>query len=170
MTDNLSVIFSRGTINPAHVCSTVFSNSSKDITDSPIHKWEVKISGVSQSKDITTVGDVLKPLVETWSGCVCVHSLKKPSHPSHGILMAINCPEFVEAERDVCGFVLNMGSPRGRVCVEDRDMMRTIQGGMKKYIQIPEEVEVQTIILRCLDHMEMKDIARPVAFIAKPLP
>ncbi|XP_057788862.1 serine/threonine-protein kinase TIO isoform X1 [Salvia miltiorrhiza] len=65
------------------------------------------------------------------------------------------------------GYVLNMGSPGGRVCVEDRDMMRTIQGGMKKYIQILEEVEVPTIILRCLDHMELKDIARPVAFIAK---
>ncbi|KAH6757529.1 kinase family with ARM repeat domain-containing protein, partial [Perilla frutescens var. hirtella] len=65
------------------------------------------------------------------------------------------------------GFLLNMGSPGGRVCVEDRDMMRTIQGGMKKYIQILEEVEVPAIILRCLDHMELKDIARPVAFIAK---
>lgn len=38
------------------------------------------------------------------------------------------------------GFVLNMGSPGGKVCVEDRDMMRSIQGGMKKYIQILEEV------------------------------
>ncbi|KAL6558214.1 hypothetical protein OROMI_018564 [Orobanche minor] len=98
MIDNLSIIFSRGTTNPAHVGSTVSSNSSKAITDSPIHKWGVKISGVSQSKkDITTVGG----------------------------------------------------------------------GDLEWWCAQREEVEVPTIILRCLDHMELKDIARPVAFIAK---
>ncbi|KAK4403796.1 Serine/threonine-protein kinase TIO [Sesamum angolense] len=65
------------------------------------------------------------------------------------------------------GFLLNMGSPGGKVCAEDKDMMKTIQTNMKKYIQILLEVEVAAIILRCLDHMELKDVARPVAFIAK---
>ncbi|KAL8517821.1 hypothetical protein ACS0TY_009219 [Phlomoides rotata] len=65
------------------------------------------------------------------------------------------------------GFLLNTGSPGGKVCVEDIEMMKTIQTSMKKYIQILEEVEVPMIILHCLDHIEVKDIARPVAFIAK---
>ncbi|KAL3838529.1 hypothetical protein ACJIZ3_023120 [Penstemon smallii] len=65
------------------------------------------------------------------------------------------------------GLLLNMGSPGGKIYAEDKDMMKTIQTNMKKYIQILQEVEVPIIILRCLDHMELKDIARPVAFIAK---
>ncbi|XP_051116540.1 serine/threonine-protein kinase TIO isoform X2 [Andrographis paniculata] len=65
------------------------------------------------------------------------------------------------------GFLLNMGSPGGKVCVEDKDMMKTIQASMKKYIQILLEADVAATVLRCLDHMELKDIARPVAFIAK---
>ncbi|GFZ04399.1 kinase family with ARM repeat domain-containing protein [Actinidia rufa] len=48
------------------------------------------------------------------------------------------------------GFLLNMGSPGGKVCMEDKDM-----------------VGVPGIILRCLEHMELKDVARPVAFLAK---
>ncbi|KAL7148444.1 hypothetical protein ABFS83_06G179000 [Erythranthe nasuta] len=65
------------------------------------------------------------------------------------------------------GSLLNMGSPGGKVCADDKDMIKTIQANMKKYIQILLEVEVPAIILCCLDHMELKDIARPVAFIAK---
>ncbi|KAL6582163.1 hypothetical protein OROMI_006177 [Orobanche minor] len=60
------------------------------------------------------------------------------------------------------GILLNMGSPGGKICAEDKDMMRAIQTNMKKYIQILLEW------LMCqLDQMELKDVARPVAFIAK---
>lgn len=38
------------------------------------------------------------------------------------------------------GFLLNMGSPGGKVCAEDKDMIKTIQANMKKYIQILLEV------------------------------
>ncbi|KAL6532105.1 hypothetical protein OROGR_014075 [Orobanche gracilis] len=65
------------------------------------------------------------------------------------------------------GILLNMGSPGGKICAEDKDMMRAIQTNMKKYIQILLEVNVPETILFCLDQMELKDIARPVAFIAK---
>ncbi|RAL46323.1 hypothetical protein DM860_015316 [Cuscuta australis] len=65
------------------------------------------------------------------------------------------------------GFLLNMGSPGGRVRPEDKDMVKAIETHMGKYIQILVEVGVPSIILGCLEHMELKDIARPIAFIAK---
>ncbi|CAI9787157.1 unnamed protein product [Fraxinus pennsylvanica] len=81
---------------------------------------------------------------------------------------APNAPGLPSATASVnSGFLLNMGSPGGQVCTVDEDMMKAIQTNMKKYIQILLEVEVPAIILRCLDHMDLKDVARPVAFIAK---
>ncbi|KAM7463574.1 hypothetical protein LguiA_031695 [Lonicera macranthoides] len=65
------------------------------------------------------------------------------------------------------GFLLNVGSPGGRVCAEDKDMVKAIETSMGKYIQILVEVGVPGAILRCLEHMESKDFARPVAFLAK---
>ncbi|KAL3524521.1 hypothetical protein ACH5RR_017355 [Cinchona calisaya] len=65
------------------------------------------------------------------------------------------------------GFLLNIGSPGGRVCAEDKDMAKAIEANMGKYIQLFLEVAVPRIILRCLEHMELKDVARPVAFLAK---
>ncbi|XP_070053398.1 serine/threonine-protein kinase TIO [Nicotiana tomentosiformis] len=65
------------------------------------------------------------------------------------------------------GFLLNVGSPGGRVCPEDRDMVKAIESHLGKYTQILLEVGVPGIILRCLEHMESKDKARPVAFLAK---
>ncbi|PSS07240.1 Serine/threonine-protein kinase [Actinidia chinensis var. chinensis] len=65
------------------------------------------------------------------------------------------------------GFLLNMGSPGGKVCMEDKVLVKAIETNMAKYIQILLEVGVPGIILRCLEHMELKDVARPVAFLAK---
>ncbi|KAK4351069.1 hypothetical protein RND71_030382 [Anisodus tanguticus] len=65
------------------------------------------------------------------------------------------------------GFLLNVGSPGGRVCPEDKDMVKAIESHLGKYTQILLEVGVPGIILRCLEHMESKDKARPVAFLAK---
>uniref|UniRef100_A0A3Q7FPT6 non-specific serine/threonine protein kinase n=1 Tax=Solanum lycopersicum TaxID=4081 RepID=A0A3Q7FPT6_SOLLC len=65
------------------------------------------------------------------------------------------------------GFLLNVGSPGGRVCPEDKDMVKAIESHLGKYTQILLEVGVPGIILRCLEHMESRDKARPVAFLAK---
>ncbi|KAK2972844.1 hypothetical protein RJ640_028372 [Escallonia rubra] len=65
------------------------------------------------------------------------------------------------------GFLLNMGSPGGRVCAEDKDIVKAIETSMGKYIQIFLEVGVPGIILRCLEHLDLKEVARPVAFLAK---
>ncbi|KAK3042781.1 hypothetical protein RJ639_001054 [Escallonia herrerae] len=65
------------------------------------------------------------------------------------------------------GFLLNMGSPGGRVCAEDKDIVKVIETSMGKYIQIFLEVGVPGIILRCLEHLDLKEVARPVAFLAK---
>lgn len=47
------------------------------------------------------------------------------------------------------GFLLNMGSPGGRVCAEDKDMMRAIEASMGKYIQILLEVNVVSFFFLC---------------------
>lgn len=38
------------------------------------------------------------------------------------------------------GFLLNMGSPGGRVCMDDKDMVKVIEEELGKYIQILLEV------------------------------
>lgn len=65
------------------------------------------------------------------------------------------------------GFLLNVGSPGGRVCAEDKDMAKAIEANMGKYIQLLLEIAIPGTILRCLEHIELKDVARPVAFLAK---
>ncbi|XP_022159467.1 serine/threonine-protein kinase TIO isoform X2 [Momordica charantia] len=65
------------------------------------------------------------------------------------------------------GFLLNMGSPGGRVCVEDKDLLKAIEEDLGKYIKILLEVGVPGIVVRCLEYLEFKDIERPVAFLAK---
>ncbi|KAK6228315.1 HEAT repeat - like 1 [Theobroma cacao] len=65
------------------------------------------------------------------------------------------------------GFILNMGSPASRVCMEDKDMVKAIEDDMGKYIKILLEVGVPGIILRCLEQLESKDLGRTVAFLAK---
>ncbi|KAJ4720994.1 Protein kinase family protein [Melia azedarach] len=79
-----------------------------------------------------------------------------------------NAPGLPSATASVnSGFILNMGSPGGRVCTEDKDMVKAIEEDMGKYIKILLEVGVPGIVLRCLDHVESKDLGRPVAFLAK---
>ncbi|KAJ7980526.1 Protein kinase family protein [Quillaja saponaria] len=79
-----------------------------------------------------------------------------------------NAPGLPSANASVnSGFLLNMGSPSGGLCMEDKDIVKAIAEDMGKYIKIIAEVGVPGSILRCLDHMELNDLARPVAFIAK---
>ncbi|KAL8460630.1 hypothetical protein ACS0TY_032223 [Phlomoides rotata] len=57
----------------------------------------------------------------------------------------VSAPGLLSTNASVnSGFLLNMGSPGGKVCVEDIEMMKTIQASMKKYIQILEE----TVLLK----------------------
>ncbi|KAG8649975.1 serine/threonine-protein kinase TIO [Manihot esculenta] len=65
------------------------------------------------------------------------------------------------------GFLLSMGSPGGRICMEDKNMVKAIEEDMGKYLKILLEVGVPSIILRCIEHLELKDLGRPVAFLAK---
>ncbi|KAJ1395017.1 Serine/threonine-protein kinase, active site [Sesbania bispinosa] len=79
-----------------------------------------------------------------------------------------NAPGLPSATASVSsGFLLNVGSPGQRVCMEDKDVVKAIEEDMGKYIKILVEVGVPGIILRCLDHMELNDLGRPVAFLAK---
>ncbi|KAF3589203.1 hypothetical protein F2Q69_00029679 [Brassica cretica] len=65
------------------------------------------------------------------------------------------------------GFILNMGSPGVRVCTEDRDLLKAIKEDMDKFIKVLLEVGVPSLILRCLEHLDLKDLVRPVALLAK---
>ncbi|TKY53544.1 Serine/threonine-protein kinase TIO [Spatholobus suberectus] len=79
-----------------------------------------------------------------------------------------NAPGLLSATASVSsGFLLNIGSPGQRVCMQDKDIVKAIEEDMGKYIKILVEVGVPGIILRCLDHMELNDLGRPVAFLAK---
>ncbi|KAK9272765.1 hypothetical protein L1049_003142 [Liquidambar formosana] len=120
------------------------------------------------------ISDVHLKLVKCWGG---------PGGGKHGVrdiinavidLLAFpfvavqNAPSLPSANASVnSGFLLNVGSPGGRVCLEDRDMVKAIEEDMGKYIKIILEVGVPGIILRCLEHIELKDVGRPVAFLAK---
>uniref|UniRef100_A0ACD5Y4V4 Uncharacterized protein n=1 Tax=Avena sativa TaxID=4498 RepID=A0ACD5Y4V4_AVESA len=65
------------------------------------------------------------------------------------------------------GFLLNIGSPGGRIGTENKEMLKTIEHNMPQYIQVLLEVGVPGCILRCLDYLNMEDIARPLAIVAK---
>ncbi|XP_062000742.1 serine/threonine-protein kinase TIO isoform X1 [Rosa rugosa] len=79
-----------------------------------------------------------------------------------------NAPGLPSATASVnSGILLNMGSPGVKVGVEDRDMVKVIEEDLGKYIKILLEVGVPGIILWCLEHLELKDLGRPVAFLAK---
>ncbi|KAJ4850846.1 hypothetical protein Tsubulata_027890 [Turnera subulata] len=65
------------------------------------------------------------------------------------------------------GFLLNVESPGGRMCMEDKDMVIEIEKGMGEYLKILLEIGVPIMILGCLEHMDLKDYGRPVAFLAK---
>ncbi|KAI4352373.1 hypothetical protein L6164_006633 [Bauhinia variegata] len=79
-----------------------------------------------------------------------------------------NAPGLPSASASVNnGFLLNMGSPGQRVCMEDKSLVKAIEEEMDKYIKILQDVGVPGTILRCLDHLELNDLSRPVAFLAK---
>ncbi|KAF1899134.1 hypothetical protein Lal_00019256 [Lupinus albus] len=79
-----------------------------------------------------------------------------------------NAPGLLSATASVSsGFLLNIGSTGQRVCMEDKDIVRAIEEDMGKYIKILVEVGVPAIVLRCIDRMELNDLGRPVAFLAK---
>ncbi|XP_076931409.1 serine/threonine-protein kinase TIO-like [Bidens hawaiensis] len=65
------------------------------------------------------------------------------------------------------GFLLNMGSPGAKACADDKELVKSIEASMKKYIQVLLEVGIPAHIIQCLKHVELKDTARPVAFVAK---
>lgn len=65
------------------------------------------------------------------------------------------------------GFLLNMGSPCHKVYMEDKAIIKAIEEDMGKYIKILLEVGVPGTILRCIHQMELKELGRPVAFLAK---
>ncbi|KAM1676868.1 hypothetical protein FF1_042213 [Malus domestica] len=65
------------------------------------------------------------------------------------------------------GALLNLGSPGVRVGMEDKDMVKVIEEDLGKYIKNLLEVGVPGIILWCLEHLDLKDMGRPVAFLAK---
>lgn len=65
------------------------------------------------------------------------------------------------------GFLLNMGSPGGKLGVQDKDMVKGIEANMPKYVQVLLEVGVPDRILKCLDYVKSRDFGKPVAFLAK---
>ncbi|KAI3986271.1 hypothetical protein MKX01_028552 [Papaver californicum] len=65
------------------------------------------------------------------------------------------------------GFLLNMGSPGGKLGAQDKDMVKGIEANMPKYVQVLLEVGVPDRILKCLDYVKSRDLGKPVAFLAK---
>ncbi|KAM7274398.1 hypothetical protein ACFE04_029062 [Oxalis oulophora] len=120
------------------------------------------------------ISDVHLKLLKTWAG---------PGGGKNGVrdminsvidLLAFpfvaiqNVPGLPSATASVnSGFILNMGSPAGKVCMEDRNIVKAIEEDLGKYVKILMEVGVPGVILRSLEHLELKDVGRPVAFLAK---
>ncbi|RCV20787.1 hypothetical protein SETIT_4G085900v2 [Setaria italica] len=65
------------------------------------------------------------------------------------------------------GFLLNVASPGVRIGTENKEMLKTIEQNMPQYIQVLLEVGIPGCMLRCLDYVDMEDLARPLAIVAK---
>ncbi|CAA6654889.1 unnamed protein product [Spirodela intermedia] len=65
------------------------------------------------------------------------------------------------------GHLLNIGSPGARVGMENRGIAKDIEARIPQYLQILLEVGLPGCILRSLKYVEPKDLARPMAFVAK---
>ncbi|XP_040385273.1 serine/threonine-protein kinase TIO [Oryza brachyantha] len=65
------------------------------------------------------------------------------------------------------GFLLNIASPGGRIGTENKEMLKTIEKNMGQYIQVLLEVNVPGCILRSFDHVDLEDLSRPLAIVAK---
>lgn len=61
-----------------------------------------------------------------------------------------NTPGLPSAAASVSsGFLLNMGSPGGRICMEDKDIVKAIEDDMGKYLKILMEVS-SSFLLSCI--------------------
>ncbi|XP_031392409.1 serine/threonine-protein kinase TIO isoform X2 [Punica granatum] len=79
-----------------------------------------------------------------------------------------NAPGMPSATASVSsGFLLNLGISGGRICIEDRGTLKAIEDDMGKYIKVLLEVGLPGVLLRCLEHIELRDCGKLVAFIAK---
>lgn len=78
------------------------------------------------------------------------------------------CPGLPSTSASISsGLLLNSNSPGGRVGTENAYIAKAVAENMPQYLQMLHEVHISVPILRCLEHLEVKDIGRPVAFIAK---
>ncbi|EXB79431.1 Serine/threonine-protein kinase 36 [Morus notabilis] len=132
----------------------------------------VKCENIKLISDL--IGDVHLKLVKCWAGPgggregvrdIINAVIDLLAFPFVAIQNAQGLPSATTSVNS--GFLLNMGSPGGRVCIDDKDMVKVIEEELGKYIKILLEVGVPVVILRCLEHMESKDLGRPVAFLAK---
>ncbi|RLN35666.1 serine/threonine-protein kinase TIO-like isoform X2 [Panicum miliaceum] len=65
------------------------------------------------------------------------------------------------------GFLLNVASPGRRIGTENKEMLKIIEHNMPQYIQVLLEVGVPGSILQSLDYVDVEDLARPLAIVAK---
>nr|XP_009389610.1 PREDICTED: serine/threonine-protein kinase TIO isoform X1 [Musa acuminata subsp. malaccensis]XP_009389612.1 PREDICTED: serine/threonine-protein kinase TIO isoform X1 [Musa acuminata subsp. malaccensis]XP_018677858.1 PREDICTED: serine/threonine-protein kinase TIO isoform X1 [Musa acuminata subsp. malaccensis] len=65
------------------------------------------------------------------------------------------------------GFLLNTGSPGGRLAMENKDMVKAIGNNMPHYVQVLIEVSFPGRILCSLDYVDLKYVSRPIAIVAK---
>ncbi|XP_074572486.1 serine/threonine-protein kinase TIO isoform X2 [Curcuma longa] len=65
------------------------------------------------------------------------------------------------------GFLLNTGLPGGRVAIENKELVKAIGNNMPYYIQILSEVNFPGRILCSLDYLDLEDVSRPIAMVAK---
>lgn len=78
------------------------------------------------------------------------------------------CPGLPSTSASISsGLLLNSNSPGGRVGTENAYIAKAVAENMPQYLQMLHEVRISVPILKCLEHLEAKDIGRPVAFIAK---
>ncbi|KAK9099239.1 hypothetical protein Syun_026284 [Stephania yunnanensis] len=120
------------------------------------------------------ISDTHLKILKCWSG---------PGGGSHGVSDLVNAvidifafpfvavhsvPGLPSTAASVSsGSLLNVGLQGGKLRVEDKELVKAIEVNMPKYIQILQEAGVAISILGCLEHMELKDIGKPVALLAK---
>ncbi|KAK9101234.1 hypothetical protein Scep_024664 [Stephania cephalantha] len=120
------------------------------------------------------ISDTHLKILKCWSG---------PGGGSHGVSDLVNAvidifafpfvavhsvPGLPSTAASVSsGSLLNVGLQGGKLRVEDKELVKAIEVNMPKYIQILQEAGVPIYILGCLEHMELKDIGKPVALLAK---
>ncbi|KAK9131113.1 hypothetical protein Sjap_011600 [Stephania japonica] len=120
------------------------------------------------------ISDAHLKILKCWSG---------PGGGSHGVSDLVNAvidifafpfvavhsvPGLPSTAASVSsGSLLNVGLQGGKLRVEDKELVKAIEVNMPKFIQILQEAGVPICILGCLEHMELKDIGKPVALLAK---